>query len=156
MRQNTAALGRFITDLRNHPHSFVDRRNLARSPPDRLGCEPKLSLPAIASQVRTDKVSPTISPGAVFFVLPPGKKPTICTLDGFIPGRSVSPHVGSRGGKRAQANMADRIIRPISKRFLSERYSKATTSVAIGDRTAIQADREEYNNGCLCGDLQRI
>ena len=153
MRQNTATSGHFITDLRNHP--FVDRSNLARSSPDTLGCEPKLSLPAIASQVRTDKVSPTICSGTAFFMLRPGKKRTICTLGGFIPGRSASPRVGSRDGKRAQPRMADwMIIRLISKRLLSERYSKGTTRAAIGDYTAIQADREEYNNGCLCGDLQ--
>ena len=155
VRQNTAASGRFITDLRNHPHPFVDRRNLARSSPDTLGCEPKLLLPAIASQVPTDKVSPTICSRTVFVVLPPGKKPTIRTLAGFIPGRSVSPRVGSRGGKRAQAPMADRIIRLISKRSLYERYSEET-SAAIDDCTAIQVDREEYNSGCLCGDLQWI
>ena len=51
--------------------------------------------------------------------------------------------------------MADRIVRPISKWVLSEQYSDKT-SAAI-DHTAIQAaDREEYNNGCLCGDLQSI
>ena len=157
VRQNTATSGRFITDLRNHPYPFVGRWNLARSPP-RIHWDASQNFRFQRLHHRYAKIRslrPSV-PVLYSFCFLQRKNPTICTLAGFIPGRSVCSRVGSRGGKRAQAHMTDWIIRLISKRFSSERYSKGITSAAIDDYTTIQADREEYNHGCLCGDLQWI